>query len=118
MLHFKFLTVACVLALVINASAAKAAGHGGSGWHGGGSRSASARHRFGGPDRYHGGGQYGGGYLDNPIYYVEPVVDASSSQPLGPAMPPSLSLNCHHSQEIVDVPSEDGGERQITITRC
>ena len=31
---------------------------------------------------------------------------------------PSRTLSCHHSQQIVTVPSEQGGTRQITITRC
>jgi hypothetical protein len=32
------------------------------------------------------------------------------------AMP--LALSCQHSQEIKTVPSEDGGTREIKITRC
>ncbi len=27
-------------------------------------------------------------------------------------------LNCRHSEEIKKVPAEDGGTREITITRC
>jgi hypothetical protein len=30
----------------------------------------------------------------------------------------SRTLSCQHSREIVTVPSEQGGTRQITITRC
>ena len=29
-----------------------------------------------------------------------------------------LALSCQHSQEIKTVPSEDGGTREIRITRC
>jgi hypothetical protein len=31
---------------------------------------------------------------------------------------PPRALSCHHSREIVEVPSEDGGTKPITITRC
>ena len=31
---------------------------------------------------------------------------------------PTRTLSCQHSREIVTVPSEQGGTRQITITRC
>jgi hypothetical protein len=31
---------------------------------------------------------------------------------------PSRTLSCHYSQQIVTVPSEEGGTRQIAITRC
>jgi hypothetical protein len=30
----------------------------------------------------------------------------------------ALAPRCTHSRETITVPSEDGGERQITITRC
>ena len=48
----------------------------------------------------------------------EPVGFVSTSQPLSPVISPSTALSCHHSQEIITVPSEDGGDRQIKITRC
>ena len=35
-----------------------------------------------------------------------------------PVAPPPSPLTCKHSQEIKTVPSEDGGEKQIRITRC
>jgi hypothetical protein len=31
---------------------------------------------------------------------------------------PLPALSCQHSQQTVTVPSEGGGERKITITRC
>ena len=49
---------------------------------------------------------------------VEPVVNVSASQSLGPVVPPSFALSCHHSVETVTVPSEEGGIREITIRRC
>jgi hypothetical protein len=48
----------------------------------------------------------------------ESVSDVSMPQGLGPEILASSVLSCHHSQEIKTVPSEDGGTRQITITRC
>jgi hypothetical protein len=110
--------------LVINIGAAAAAGHGGGmavggwhsgawhsgGWHGGGYRG----HHFG-------GGYYGANgdpYYDTPNYHIESIGDVSTSHPLGPVMPPSFDLGCRRSQEIVAVPSEDGGDRQIKIIRC
>lgn len=44
--------------------------------------------------------------------------DVSMPQALGPVVLASPVLSCHHSQEIKTVPSEEGGTRQITITRC
>ena len=31
---------------------------------------------------------------------------------------PRAWMNCHHSQETVTVPSEDGGTREVSVTRC
>jgi hypothetical protein len=108
-----------VLALVINVGTAEAVGHGGRGGHGGaGWHGSVGWHGSGHRGRYYAGGYYGGGYYDTPNYYIEPVADVSTSQPLSPVIPPSFDLGCHHSQEIITVPSEDGGNRQIKITRC
>ena len=49
---------------------------------------------------------------------IEPVVNVSAPQPLGPVIPPSFASSCHHSVEIKTVPSEEGGTREITIRRC
>jgi hypothetical protein len=48
---------------------------------------------------------------DNIVPYATPetVVFVPESQ---------RALSCHHSQQTLTVPSEDGGTRQITITRC
>ena len=35
-----------------------------------------------------------------------------------PTPVPLLVRSCRHSQDVVTVPSEDGGTRRITITRC
>jgi len=62
-------------------------------------------------------GPYGSVVTDY-AYDVEPVADASTLQSLGPVIPATFALSCHHSEETVTVPSEDGGERQIRIKRC
>jgi hypothetical protein len=79
-------------------------------------------------------GQYGGyGYFpyggfveanlpdytpDYSNYYIDPISAFATLHLLDPVIPPPRSLSCKHSQEIKTVPSEDGGERKITITRC
>jgi hypothetical protein len=117
MLHLKYLITACVLALVINVGGADAAGRGSGGWHGGG----SGWHGVGYRGRYYGGGYFATPYYDyfaTPYYDIERVGDVPALQPLGPAIPATFALSCHRSQEIKTVPSEDGGDRQIKITRC
>ena len=51
-------------------------------------------------------------------YYIDPISAFATLHLLDPVIPPPRSLSCKHSQEIKTVPSEDGGERKITITRC
>jgi hypothetical protein len=51
-------------------------------------------------------------------YYIDPIGAFSTLHLPDPVMPPPPPLSCHHSVETKTVPSEDGGERQITITRC
>jgi hypothetical protein len=51
-------------------------------------------------------------------YYTDPIGAFSTLHLLDPVMPPPPLLGCHHSVETKMVPSEGGGERQITITRC
>jgi hypothetical protein len=55
-----------------------------------------------------------GGYAisEAPVSYV------STPQMLGPLIAPSLAVSCHHSRETVTVPSEEGGAREISVTRC
>jgi hypothetical protein len=58
---------------------------------------------------------FGGyGYI-MPATYIEPNTDGFSS--VRTIMVPSTT-KCTHSRETVTVPSEDGGTREITITRC
>jgi len=70
---------------------------------------------------YYGGlgyGYYGGLGVAGLAIGDEPVGYMSTPQPLGPVIPPTFVLQCHHSEEIKVVPSEDGGTREITIRRC
>jgi hypothetical protein len=51
-----------------------------------------------------------------PGYYAQPVTLVPvqiNSAPAAAAAP-----HCTHSRETITVPAEDGGERQVTITRC
>ena len=115
MLRLNCLLAPCVFALVINVGGAEAAGRGG-GLHG------SSWHRgtnYGRP--YYNGGYYGGygaGYFINPYISTESASAVPAPEPLGPLVPPTFELSCHHSQETVTVPAESGGDRKITITRC
>ena len=60
---------------------------------------------------------YGGLYAIPPYdfygsgNYVQPGLDVFVSQPVS-------ALSCQHSKEVKTVPSESGGTRDITITRC
>lgn len=49
--------------------------------------------------------------------YVSDYVGATPFQTLVPPTPP-FALSCQHSEETKTVPSEDGGTREIKITRC
>ena len=51
-------------------------------------------------------------------YYIDPISAFATLHLLDPVIPPPRSLSCKHSVETKMVPSEDGGERKITITRC
>jgi hypothetical protein len=74
---------------------------------------------FGGHSHHHGFGHwlYGGTVADYALG-DETVGVVSTLRSLGPVAPQSVALSCHHSLEIKTVPSEDGGTRAITITRC
>jgi hypothetical protein len=52
-------------------------------------------------------------YYGVPDYLSGEPVDATVSTPEPPAM-----LTCKRSQQIVSVPSWDGGMREVRITRC
>jgi hypothetical protein len=134
MVQGKALTAVCALGLVIYTGAAGAAGRGhaaGShpgghgvsghygglrhgGWHGGVLRRGGGW-RWSGYNRYY----YGGDYVVVPgvdDWTIPPTPQLPPPPP--PLVPPTLELTCHHSQQIVAVPSEGGGIRQITIIRC
>jgi hypothetical protein len=57
---------------------------------------------------------YGGLVVADHALAVEPDSGVSLLQVGGVTTPP----RCIHSREIVTVPSEEGGTRDITITRC
>jgi hypothetical protein len=55
--------------------------------------------------------------------YGDVMPDASIAPDFDMATPANFIVaspvaRCHHSRETVTVPSEDGGTREITITRC
>jgi hypothetical protein len=60
-----------------------------------------------------------GGYLSTAPYYYghDYVGEGPLTTFITPPEPPR-SLDCKRSQTTVTVPSEDGGTRQITVTRC
>jgi hypothetical protein len=51
-------------------------------------------------------------------YFTNPVGLFSVLRLMDRTIPRSTPLSCKHSVETKKVPSEDGGERTITITRC
>jgi hypothetical protein len=82
----------------------------------GGHTSHAARHHH--QHRTFGYGYYGGLVAADYANGIDPVVDVSTTQSLGPLIPASFASSCHHSVEIKTVPSEEGGTREITIRRC
>lgn len=120
----------CALALVVCVGTASAAGRGHAGGrhgggHGIGGHALGAHHgglrhgglrRGGRLNRYFPG--YYGGYVVIPNTYVNRVEAEPLPSPPPPLVPPTFGLSCRHSQQIVTVPSEEGGKRRITITRC
>ncbi len=77
-------------------------------------RRSSIRHH----NRAFGYYPYGGLVVADYANGVELAEDVLTPQALGPVIPASFVLSCHHSVETVKVPSEDGGTREITIRRC
>lgn len=88
------------LLLPVNAFAKGFAGH-----HGGFRHHAFHHHRGGWP--------YGGWLATYPQYYEPAAVIPTVITPTY-----SVAPRCTPSVETVTVPSENGGERRITITRC
>jgi len=51
-------------------------------------------------------------------YITDPGALFAMLRLLEHAIPLAVPVTCKHSVETKMVPSEDGGERKITITRC
>jgi hypothetical protein len=58
------------------------------------------------------------GYYYWPTYSTQPVAEDAGYVPADPIIPPPPALSCERNREVVTVPSEAGGTRQITVTRC
>ena len=67
------------------------------------------------PWPFYGYGGYGG-YVALPDYAPEIVSYAAPPVPI--VMQAPRVLNCQRSREVVTVPAEAGGTREITVTRC
>jgi hypothetical protein len=59
-----------------------------------------------------------GGIVAVPPYASDNILTYAMPERVVFVPEPPRALSCHHSQETVTVPSEEGGTRQITITRC
>jgi hypothetical protein len=53
----------------------------------------------------------GSPYMSDSVGYPPPTIVVF-------APGPPRALSCRYNREIIEVPSEDGGTRHITITRC
>jgi hypothetical protein len=60
---------------------------------------------------------WGGGFVDAPYFTPASVGDAPHVVFVSPPAPPR-ALTCQRSRDTVNVQSEDGGTREISITRC
>ena len=108
------------LAALVSAPLAIAAGGHGHGFHGHSGHFSNhfrpARHQ----NNFSQLPLYGGLYALPPYSYDNNYIAngyASSPTVIFVAEPPR-ALTCHYSQQTKTVPSEDGGTRDITITRC
>ena|ERR1700722_13909310 len=74
---------------------------------------------FGGHGFHHGFRHSPYGALVASYGFGDESVSGMSLQPqIVSVSPPQPALSCHHSRETVTVLSEEGGTREITITRC
>jgi hypothetical protein len=112
----RFAALAAVTGIILlSAVLDEASAKGGGGFRGGG-RFARSSYLY--SHRAHGNYGYGYGYagfapdVAPTVYYVDgPAVQSTP-------VPPRV-LTCHHTQDTVSVPIEDGvGERQIRVSRC
>jgi len=69
--------------------------------------------------RWLGYGSYGWGYYAIPSYdYWYGNNDVTGSVPTTVIYAPVRAASCRKVQESMTVPSEEGGTRQVTVTRC
>jgi hypothetical protein len=54
--------------------------------------------------------------FDVPSYASD--LDMTYATPEAVVVEPTPSVGCKHSEQIVEVPSENGGVREVTILRC
>jgi hypothetical protein len=59
-----------------------------------------------------------GGYASTPYYSPDYIGGGQSVVIVLPPPEPPYQLTCERSREIMSVPSEDGGVREVRITRC
>ena len=70
--------------------------------------------------RYRNFGQYpgfGGGVVGAPYFAPGLTGDVLRVNVVVPPEPP-YALTCQHSRDTINVPSENGGTREITVARC
>ena len=111
------------LALLLTAPlpmGAEAHGHGAHGFHFSGRLHASRPYGYG---RYGGYGAYYAPFYSGGIVAVPPYAPANAVNYVLPPRviyvpEPPRALTCHRSRETVTVPTDTGGTRQITVTRC
>jgi hypothetical protein len=58
-----------------------------------------------------------GGFAPSTPYYP-PYIERTSLAVSVPPPEPPYALTCQHSVQTITVPSEEGGTREIRITRC
>lgn len=102
----------CAIAMLLLAPFEAAARSGGAGF---GARSFHSRVHFR-AHRYY--PLYGGVAASAPYDAPDFIGSAQLIGIASPPREPARVLTCRHSQETVTVASEDGGTREIRITRC
>jgi hypothetical protein len=81
--------------------------------------SAPHFHGFGHHQHHRGLAPFGGVIANYPLGgTIEPDSVAPAPIQVIQVVAPLPALSCQHSQQTVTVPSDGGGERKITITRC
>jgi hypothetical protein len=127
--YFASVPVALSSAMLLLApfEVAAQSGGGGSGAHRGGFHSPHqggfrSQHRGGFRSQHRGSFRnwplYGGYVSTAPYYYGRDYTEEAPLQTFIVPPEPPHSLDCQRSQTTVTVTSEDGGTRQISVTRC